>query len=124
MIIPVTSLANDLNHRVTEFYRNCYTGKTMQQGEWFTKQMIDSRSYRQFGGLENLIKFSSSEASREGGLKSIRVLKNESDGTRRLIEVEVIFNSLRKAINRDYWINDKNKWKITSRKEEKDTFAP
>ena len=124
MIFPINAaLADELTNRVTEFYTKVFTGKDIQLKEWFVKDIPQERLTDPYFGVESMIKISTRQALRNGGLKTIKVINVKKSDTINLVEVEIVFNNSEKITGGDVWIIEDSKWKITRKPGQDDNFG-
>ena len=71
---PTCRAAQD---RTIQFLANAYTGNPMKPGQWFTADALSSPNFKWFGGLNELVRQSTTQARNYGGLGSITVEKSE-----------------------------------------------
>ena len=83
-----TSIATD---RVISFLTNAHTGKQMRADEWLTKKTRSAEMFVAFGGLDALVRQSTSSAESYGGLRSVRILVAKREGNTHFVTAEVQF---------------------------------
>lgn len=109
------SFATEAEQRVVAFLKNAHTGKAMNEQEWLSRRMRSSAEYRDFGGMESLVRSSTQRAQRFGGLKEIRVLRSKTNAQGSVtVEVEMEFTRAPKDSSGGTSIDDEElKWFMT-----------
>jgi hypothetical protein len=113
LIFSVYGCSNTPAERAKEFMTNVYTGKTMQADDWLTRDARSSRLFNTFGGIDALVNDSFTEAARNQGLKSVRIISTSKQQDIYTIETEVVFNNKVVASSKENWIVEDGKWKIS-----------
>jgi len=85
------SLADDADAKAQQFLRNAHTGVMMDASAWLSQDMLRSRNFNDFGGLEAIVESSTKQAKRYGGLKDIKVLGSRTQGSTRSVTLQVLF---------------------------------
>jgi len=99
--------------RAKEFMENIYSGKTLQVEDWIAEDTRSSRLFNIYGGIDALIKDTYDEASRNQGLKSVKVLNVNRRHSAYTVNVAVIFNNGVVSNCHETWVLEDGKWKIT-----------
>jgi len=71
----VPSECKDASARAVQFLKNAHTGKEMSAREWLTDEARQAPMFAGFGGIEVLVRQSTSRAEKYGGLKSVSVVE-------------------------------------------------
>lgn len=61
--------------RAAQFLTNAHTGKAMTAKDWLTDEARQAPMFAGFGGIESLVRQSTSRAGKFGGLKAVHILE-------------------------------------------------
>jgi hypothetical protein len=61
--------------RAVKFLKNAHTGKAMIAKDWLTDEARQSPMFAGFGGIEALVRQSTSRAEKFGGLRAVSILE-------------------------------------------------
>src|SRR5262245_57952146 len=86
--LAATNAAAD---RVILFLTNSYTGTQMEPRDWLTEKAASAELFAAFGGLDALVRQSTSGAQSYGGLKSVQILDVKQEGNAYVVIAEVHF---------------------------------
>jgi hypothetical protein len=94
-----TSIASDTpTDLVIQFLTNAHTGKPMDASDWLQREAREAKQFQAFGGLDALVKQSTSFAHDYGGLKSVEILnvKAQPNGYEVVAEVKFFDDAKRR----------------------------
>lgn len=77
--------------KVIQFLTRAYTDQPMRAAEWLSKDVRNSDKFNAFGGLDRLIKQSTSRAREYKGLKSVSIIDVKKEGEVYFVTAEVKF---------------------------------
>lgn len=83
--------AVDPVERAVEFIRNVYSGQTMAAKEWLTEEARNAPMFGAFGGLDAMVKQSTEQAKKFGGLKAVTVRDVKQEGDTYNVVIVVTF---------------------------------
>jgi hypothetical protein len=91
-IVPSVGAASDLpSDRVIQFLANAHTGQKMDANAWLLRDARKAERFNAYGGLESMVRQTSSMAHQYRGLRSIEVKDVTAIDGGFLIIVEVKF---------------------------------
>ena len=82
---------NAATDRVIAFLTNAHTGVQMRANDWLTEKARSAELFVAFGGLDALVRQSTSTAERYGGFGSIQILDSKKEGRVYVLTAQVRF---------------------------------
>lgn len=105
--------------RAAQFVKNVHTGKMMKADEWLTRKARSEPAFNAHGGLDAMVRQSTAQAERHGGLKTIEVLQATEISGQAIVKIRVLFNKNPIAsTNAPNTIKEEMIWDITATKED------
>jgi len=89
--LALTASTDVATERVVAFLTNAHTGKEMRAEDWLTKQTRSAPAFTGFGGLDAMVRQSTSRAGRFGGLESVQILDAKKVGQGYAVTAQVHF---------------------------------
>jgi hypothetical protein len=94
VLIAICNLASadpGATDKVIQFLTYAHTGQSMRAVDWLGREVRDAPKFKAFGGLDRLVKQSTSRAHAYKGLRSVEILDVAQQGDAYLVKAQVKF---------------------------------